>query len=487
MLTPRRARTDQGRMQFHHSKSTQAFWRSLGHYTVAASLVLMAGAQLGTPWLSARFLGTPTGLWLALLGGGAYAWFARPRSQARTNERRDPLWRRLFDALGAATARELAAMKPESDPADEDAGHDLFPAGTIAGVIERLHTRLGCETPLRIGVRGLESPEWPDGLLPEQSVRVIDVPAGENGSEQEIIRSRQLDACIFVEPTTIDAGSAGATARRLQNVTIVTAGAPGKPGADIDFGAALPMHWDRVFTPAADSGRTLLRGVDTAQRGQLRALFGFTAALAALSRLPHRLTLSDPVIGRHPWSRDRASRLVGQLLRIHGSGPAHQASARLIASWFGLDGQAGPHGPWGEGVMEATMSLIEEPAALLQRGAALLACGDEDKALRAFVDAAMHFKAEQPTDGEQSARILQRELEAASEDDPNAMARIAAAVTITLCGADDAIRRYARQDVEDDLWSVGWIGGDPTRRQWFQRLLDRVTQLPSHMQLTHAA
>ncbi|MCK4871557.1 MAG: hypothetical protein KAS72_02420 [Phycisphaerales bacterium] len=466
-------------------------------YSVAAGLILIAASLLGTPWLTAKVLGTPIGLWLALTGGIAILWHARGRPSITPAFRLVALRKRLFDTIEDSRRRRSTdhAAPPVSPRQAKRALAEqvIHRSDGLVGSLARTALRCIPDCPLRIGVAGIDLAALPSRFPGDINVRFIHVNPRDDRTSQEVIAADRLDAYVHAEQPSLspslfaDIGAMDDSSDRKHTIYIVTAQAEHKPGALLDYGQPLPATMMHVFSPRADAGETILPGVDLANQTHARAVFDLAVALAALSRSPHRLTLDDLFTGRQPYAPAKLTHTIGSLLRSKATGPAHTACARLVTTWFGLTGQTGDIGPWVRAVTDATDRLRDEPAAMLQRGAVFVFDSQYNEATRAFVDAALLLRTQHIPSETQLERWLQEELEATRQYDPAAAGRVAAAVTLALAAADRDVRRYVRQDLADDLARTEWIDDCDGLRPWFAQLIERIMQLPKDVQLVKAA
>lgn len=462
-------------------------------YTLAISTFLLASSWLGAQWLRIGFAGLPVGVWLAVIGGVSVGWYASGAPILRRH--REPGVSRLTGILDQleirARSRRGGAKMNASDPAAYDprsrrrllAGLAPQRAGGAAGILADFALSSVPNRPIRLGCTGiadLDSPrDWPGGF----DCEVVAVEPAADESADQIMHRHRLDAWIHVEPSDMEGDLD--QPYLIQDVApqgpiahILTPERTGKPAAAFDVGRPLPVGLSDAFPLRLDSGETILRNVDADCTSQREALLDLAFAQAALSRANYRLTLGDLFQGRHAWPSSDVSRVVGTLLHHQGKAPVHQACARLVAAWFGQSGHADARGPWVHGVLEATGRLRTEATALLQRGAAFAADRRYDESIRAFIDAALRIQAEELQGTPANAAFFQFNLEPHRRHDPAAIGLLAAGVAVMLATCERELRRYVRQDIEEDLAQAQWIVDDGDAERFLLRLVERIVQLP---------
>ncbi len=444
-------------------------------FLIGSCVFLSTAVWLGAEWPRLPALGMPFGVWVVAVGFAGVTllqWIGSNRETAAGAEsgsettgprRASPVTTtdsksRVTSTLSMTPGQWWSGALNAGWRSLRRACSSLATTNERLAAIERrwcarIDRRAESAGPLRVGVS--LPPEQAAALVAESGTLPLEwmaLPSGQGA--QQALEEHHLDAVIR-------SAAHGPSC-------LMTKEHPGQDGFWYDWSRARPLSYASVFGARVDPSQVTLDLEESLAAGGASVVRAVVETAAALSRTPARLSLSDRLRGRLPWSdSSEESSLLRLAETLAAPGVARtsaaQAGARAVGAWL-TSTQSPVNIETRRRLVEATSELLgEEPESLLRLAAVRFAAWDDGAALDALLRADRAIRAGGAEPVVDHLAFLQAEVELGVPD-PMTLGRVAAGICL-VCSSGPAERiPYIRDDISDDLRYSGWlIGRDQDR------------------------
>jgi len=432
---------------------------------VGTSALVAVSAYLGAAWLRETTLGLPVGVWL-ILAIQAHVWFSEKsrRSSALPGLDEHSL---SFPRFGDVLGRTLAAVWEATRTLAKTL---RIPVSAFASLEDRLairvNQRVPAARPLRIGLDA--GPDTRRALIDTTSeIDVEWVILSPSADDQSALRRHNLDALL----RTTGEGP-GLPMRAVSREY------PEREAAWYDWSTPRPLTYAAVFPVRVDASRVTLEGVDLSDVAQAELLASSLRAMAALSRCPARLRLSDHLTGRPPSARrdeavrtpsslaDRSMLELANALVSSGTSqsPIARSTGRIVSAWLASTEAWLDLDLRRKGVEAALATVGDEPEVLLRAAAVRLAMFEDDSAFELFRCAERIIQSGTHPTLEEHLAFLQAELELGSPN-PLTLGRVASGICLVCATSPKEKVAFIRGDIMDDVRHSAWLIGRDQDRQ----------------------